>query len=210
MLVGCSGVLMGCGDDPSGPGELEVSWKTVPRSCEESGVQQVNIQLTKDEVSTDNLFPCEDGQATVSDVEAAKYSLTAYGLNEDGAQVFISETSSVTVDPESTKTVDQLELTAKPAELRVEWRFDGGAMCNSEGVEEVSVSLFDESSNPIASETFACSEGFYLFEGLTATGEYLVQAEAEGTDATMFTAEDTIELGRGEEGELIIYLAESN
>jgi len=209
LLVGFSGMLLGCGDaEPLGPGALEVTWETSPRSCEESGVEKVNIQLKNDDVTIDNLFDCSAGSATIEEIEPDEYLLTALGLNADSANIFISPESKVTVVGDSTRSAGPLVLTAKPAELRVEWRFEGGAMCNSVGVSNVKVSLFDESDFAAGEDTFACSEGFTIFENLKGAGTYTVIAQGEGTDSKIFKAEESVELGRGEEGEVIVYLAE--
>lgn len=208
LLLGSSGALLGCGDaEPLGPGALEVSWETSPRGCEDSGVEQINIQLTKDDVSTDNLFPCKDGEALLEDIESAEYSLTAKGLNADGATIFISETSSVKVDAESTKTVETLVLKAKPAELTVKWQFDDGSMCNAVGVSEVKVSIFDESDFGVADETFECNEGVHLFDALKGAGKYTVIVEGEGSEAKIYKGEESIELERGEEADIVVRLA---
>lgn len=209
LLVGFSGVLLGCGDaEPLGPGALEVTWETSPRSCEESGVEKVSIELKNDDVTVENIFDCVVGSATIEEIEPAEYTLLARGLDADNANIFISPETKVTVVGDSTRTVDTLVLTAKPAELRVEWRFDGGAMCNSVGVTEVQVSLFDESDFSAGEGTFGCNEGFTVFEDLKGAGTYTVIVEGEGTDSVVYKAEENIELARGEEGQVTVYLEE--
>lgn len=209
LVVGFSGVLIGCGDDaPTGPGGLEVTWKTSPRGCEDSGVEQVNIQLTRDDVSTDNLFPCTDGAALIEEIDPAEYTLTALGLDDESRTIFVAESTKVTVVSDSVRSAKEQVLTAKPAEVKVEWRFDGGAMCNSVGVSEVSVSIFDDADFLIQNDTFSCGDGFTVFGDIKTTGDFTVIAEANGADEKVYRGDETVSLDRGEEAEVIVVMSE--
>lgn len=102
--------------------------------------------------------------------------------------------------------MDQLVLTAKPAELTVKWQFEDGSMCNAVGVNDVNVSVFDDSDFEIADETFECNEGVHLFDGLKGAGNYTVIIEGEGSDSKIYRGEESIDLERGEETDIVVRL----
>ncbi len=200
MIVGLSPALGACGDaaQPLGAGSLSLNWQVSPEGCADAGVQDVEVRLQNAHRTYSQSYTCTDGEAIVEGISPANYKLTVLGLDAGGHETFTSTPRTVTIGAEKLNQTDPVRLTAKPADVEVAWRFGNGKVCGANGVSTVEVALYDHADYEMARQQFSCDKGSGLVEGIIA-GDYIVEAVAEGNDATYRGVSETT-LKRGDHG----------
>ena len=194
-----------CGDSapPLEDGALQLSWQVSPRGCDESGVTHVEISVDGPDSRTE-VFSCSALQASIEGLTVGKYHVLLNGLDDEGRNIFTSPETRKTVKSDYVTTVAHTRLTAKPAEIQVQWRFDNGRVCGANEVTEIEAVVFDKLDYEIARDTFKCDTGIGQLEGFTA-GTYVIEAVTVGT-GTRFQGIQTVSVDRGDVGEIEIVL----
>lgn len=197
----------GCGTDvqPVGQGTFELSWGVSPRGCEAADVQIVQVTLANANREYVRQSDCEVHSDSIFEVEPAQYELTLEGLDASGHTTFISEPRSIRIKPDRVHEVDDVRLTAKPADLQVNWTFANSRVCGANAVDRVEVALFDDAYYEVARRTFGCDRGSGVFEDLRA-GAYTVEAVAESDDESAFHGLSETSLKRGGQGQVEVAL----
>jgi hypothetical protein len=198
--------LLACGEDvgPLETGQLELSWQISPRGCGAAEVDTVQIHI-KGPQSYREVVACAENTITLRDLIAGTYSVTIDGLDNSGIARFTAEPQRLVVRPDRQTRSDLIRLTAKPSEVKVEWRFADGRVCGAHGAEVVDVTVFDKLDYEITSQQFSCNDGMGLIPGLMA-GTYLIEVVAAGHE-DFFQGIGTIAVSRGDLADTIIELA---
>lgn len=207
VLGAALALTAGCGSEvePVGEGSFELTWDVSPRGCEAAGVEIVEVTLVNAKREYVEQYDCLAQTAVIDGIQPAKYDLTLTGLDPGGHATFESNSRVVTVAGERTNVADLVRLTAKPADLRVNWTFANARVCGANGVESVEVALFDSAYYEVARRTFGCDRGSGTFEGLRAGG-YTVEAIAETDDEDPFHGLSETSLKRGDEGHVEVVM----
>jgi hypothetical protein len=197
----------GCGSDvePVGEGSFELEWQVSPRGCAAADVRVVQVTLTNAHREYVEQYDCDTHRASISGVEPAKYDLELSGLDPSGHTTFASDPRLVTIKADRVNVVDEVRLTAKPSNLRVNWTFANSRVCGANGVDRVEVALFDSAYYEVARRTFGCDRGSGVFEDLRA-GAYTVEAVAESQDEDVYHGLSETSLKRGGEGHVEVVL----
>lgn len=190
--------LSACGEpvDPLGDGSLALSWQVSPHGCKEAGVDTVSIRLENAHRSFEESYACTDGEVIVEGIASANYEMTLVGLDARESETFISQPRVVTIGAEKLNEASTVRLTAKPAVAEVAWRFENGRVCGANGVSRVEIAVYDQAFYEIKRQRFSCDAGVGLVEDIIA-GSYIVEAVAEGDDATWRGVSETT-LKRGD------------
>lgn len=198
--LGLAAALAGCGEDvePLGDGSLAVSWRVNPLGCKAAGVERVEVKLANARNEYVEYFSCAAGKGVVSDIEPGNYDLTLLGLDKRREAIFSITPRVLTISADKLRTTDVLALSAKPARVKVFWRFDNGLMCGANGVKKVEIALYDDAYFEHHRELLDCAEGLTILDGLVA-GNYLVEASARTDDGRDYTGIVPLQLGRGSE-----------
>ena len=206
ILLALAGTAVACGEDvpPLGDGALDIRWEVSPRGCATVGVPNVEISLSGPEARTE-IFDCEVGRATIEDLTPGNYLFVIEGIDETGQGTFHDTPQRLTVQPDVITALDPVRLTAKPATIGVEWRFDDGRVCGANGVSEIEVIIFDRLDYEIARDIFDCNLGGGGLRGITA-GTYVVEAVGLSADQT-YRGLATTKVDRGDEGSVEVILA---
>ncbi|MFU8802323.1 MAG: hypothetical protein ACNA8W_00800 [Bradymonadaceae bacterium] len=196
-----------CGGDiePLGQGSLALEWEVSPRGCEQADVTQVLVELNNSKRYYSEIFDCTFGHAYVEDMVPGNYQLEVSGLDTTGRVTFASPSRSVTIRAEVLNRTETLRLTARPAELEVEWIFDNGRVCGANEVDRVEVAVFDEADYEMERQRFTCNDASGRLDGFAA-GNYLV--EASGFSGSKITHRGLVEvvLKRGDAVKLDVVL----
>lgn len=190
--------LTACGEpvEPLGDGSLALSWQVSPHGCQEAGVDTISVRLENAHRSFAENYACTEGEVIVEGIASANYELTLVGLDAADRETFISEPRVVTIGAEKLNETSMVRLTAKPATAEVAWRFENGRVCGANGVSRIEVAVYDHAFYEIKRQRFSCDAGVGLVEGIIA-GDYIVEAVAEGDDATWRGVSETT-LKRGD------------
>lgn len=170
-------VLAGCvrssGTDPgfSAPGDLELTWRIGTSSCAEQELETVAVLLDGIEVAT---FPCEPGGGVVERLDARSYDLALMASDRRGADRYGAELGTIAVQSGVASSVPTALLSALPASVMVTWYFENGRLCDTNGVESVDLTLFDD-GYLLLTETADCSGGAHDLVGIEA-GSFEVNA----------------------------------
>ncbi|MGM0555722.1 MAG: hypothetical protein ACQEVA_05000 [Myxococcota bacterium] len=197
----------GCGTEvePLGEGSFELNWDVSPRGCEAADVRVVEVTLTNAHREYVEQYDCDSHTASISGIEPAKYDLVLSGLDPSGHTTFVSDSKLVTIKAERVNVIEDVRLTAKPANLRVNWTFANSRVCGANGVDRVEVALFDNAYYEVARRTFGCDRGGGVFEDLRA-GAYTVEAVAESDAEAVYHGLSDTALKRGGEGHVEVVL----
>lgn len=161
LLLACA-ALTGCQPD-KGPGTLTVAYVLGnSKTCEEVGVAQIDAELIRGSgddrtVLYDARVTC-GGEIVIDDIEAKTYELEVVGYDDDNVPVFDN-----LADPISERRVEifeaadamvDVDLTARPANLRLRWRLgnDGFADCDGVGIDRFEVKAFQEGGGALMLE----------------------------------------------------------
>lgn len=204
IVVAVTGVLLwlglaACGEtiEPIGAGEMTVSWELKETDCRGAGVESVAVQLTPVDDGVDGearggqrhseTVECAAGEATVEGLEGANYDLELLGRDHVGDVVFAAGPRRVTVYPERQNVVGTMELLARPSQLQVEWRFQNGRVCGTNGVERLRIDVMNEAGESVAGSSVACSSGGAVLEEVPP-GLFRVALEANSGDGATYRA----------------------
>jgi hypothetical protein len=206
LALGCL-VATGCGDEvePLGSGSLSLSWEVSPRGCASADVTHVEVQLRNAKHQVYELFECEQGRAYLPRVEPGNYRLSLSGLDRSGRETFTSLAQNMTVRAEVVNTVDFVRLTAKPAQLTVEWLFDNGRVCGANSVEQVEIAIFDDLDFEVERKRASCNNGTATLEHLSA-GRYFVVANGLSLNGVLYRGQVHVDLKRGDQGRVEVTL----
>lgn len=208
-VLGLVAALAGCGEDvePLGDGSLAVSWRVNPLGCEAAGVERVEVKLANARNEYVEYFSCEAGKGVLSDIGPGSYDLTLQGLNKRREATFSITPRVLTISADKLRTTDVLPLSAKPAQVKLFWRFDNGLMCGANGVKQVEVALFDDAYFEHYRALLDCGEGVTTLDGIVA-GNYLIEASAQADDGRTYRGMLPLQLGRGSQIEAQVVLAD--
>ena len=148
-LLGALGMpaLAGCGNEDSlGRGTLVIPYVLGnERTCESLGV--VDVKVVLDNGYREEVVECDDRPIRIRDLEAGRYDIELYGLDDEGFPVLDSEEMGphrerVPGAGSVTEVNPAIVLTAAPAELLVRWEFGFGS-CTSTGIDHFEITAWD-------------------------------------------------------------------
>jgi hypothetical protein len=173
----CSGCFFST-DDPQGTVQLRWTIGAGVQTCEEAGLDLVEITL--EEESGDTLGPytasCEEGRNdlfVLRNVDEGTFTVFIDAFAGD--ELFYSGRSEDTYTVEGDRTVrtETIVLSPIPARLHVLWRFEDGRQCGFHDVDLLIVRAF--LNNAVAEESVTtCAEGEALIDDVLP-GTYDVQ-----------------------------------
>ena len=187
----------GCGEaaKPVSDGSLTASWEISPRGCTGTDVETVQLDLKYKEGTRTESYPCEKGNATVENLPPANYRVRIWGIDAEGDPTFGAGPKKLTIQGAETTVAPHFRLTARPAEIRLDWRFENGMVCGANGVDKVNFTLYDTDDFKVMSEKFKCTKGHAEIDSVPP-GEYLVELLADGED-NRFAGFAQVEASRG-------------
>jgi len=147
----------GCGgESEADPGVLVVPFELGNgRSCEELGIVAVRGELDDGDFVEE--VECDAGELRFAHMDAGRYKVTLYGLNEDEVPVMdsladgpqsiqvVGEGSTVVFDP-------PLALTSAPARLQLRWSF-GFSTCEAASIAGFSVAAWRADGSALLMES---------------------------------------------------------
>lgn len=208
-LLSVSLLGLACNDtpEPDPPGVLSLGWRVSPLGCSESGVTTIELRLDGPEAITD-IYTCDDQRAVIDPIEPGAYNLTLTGRDSNGKAIFESAPdTAVGISPGKVTEVEPLRLTARTGTLYLSWYFENGRLCSHNGVDKVTIGLYDLDAFAIGETSATCSDAEAVIEGVKS-GEYLIEAIGSGPDgAGVFRAVQPITVDRGDERSTELVLA---
>jgi hypothetical protein len=168
LLVAAAGVcavtLTGCGDiEAIPPGSVESTWELRPSGCQRADVDTVEVWMTPtgrgSSEPTSFQRSCDSGQLVADGLKPGRYEIRLFGIDGQGRVPFAAGPRKITVFSDQRVTAPHALLTARPASLRASWRFENGRLCGSNGVDEVTVSVYGDEGDLIRTDSFECSRG---------------------------------------------------
>lgn len=144
--LACGSTSGGGEEEPPPPGSFQVNWRitALSLSCEEAGLESVELQLRLDgSLAFDERRPCGDLAATIDDIAPGRYELALVGVDAANKPTYRSETTAVTIEPASTTMVGTIRLEQVPATLQITWSFANTRLCGFNQVRTVEIVVFD-------------------------------------------------------------------
>ncbi|MEQ1567086.1 MAG: hypothetical protein ABMA64_15715 [Myxococcota bacterium] len=197
VLAMATGCVVYKGSDDTGvfqtDGEIQLTWQVGSTGCEGSEVDTVQVDLG----GFVDSFACADGGATMS-APAGTYTLSLAGLDAGGVARYGGDGGTVTVVGGQTYAAPTVVLSALPATISATWRFDNGALCSSNGVQDVDANLFDADDTLQASMTVPCDSAMLTLEDVEA-GDYVLLLLGRDVGGTVvYSGEGQVGVERGD------------
>ncbi|MFB6264933.1 MAG: hypothetical protein ABEL76_15120 [Bradymonadaceae bacterium] len=210
LLVGIGMVAAGCGNsvEPISNGSLLVRWSVRPHGCDRAGVTAVEARLDSKHSHRVERFDCARDEGVVENLRPGNYDVVLVGVDESGNPTYDAGPRRATVRGSREAKAPKMRLTARPAGVKVSWRFANGKVCGSNGVDKVRIVLYDEDDYEVASRSLGCQRGQTTLDDVPP-GEYLVEVRSgDGAEKTWVGFEKT-ELERGKTGTAEVVLKSS-
>jgi len=173
LFVAAAGTL-GCGGGSKPPGSLTVGWYIGAASCEEAGLESVDVELyyaqSEDLFDVQAKVACGAGQTTFETVDPGLYDVRVLGYPAGaGAELtpadatFEGTAAEVEVlSGEEVRVPGDIRLSGRKGAIYVSWRFADGDMCAVNGVTTVEITVYDAGRNEDAWLQVACDMSDYL------------------------------------------------
>lgn len=206
IAIGLTAPTLGCGQsvEPISDGSVEFAWEISPRGCEDAGVEEIQVDLAYKSGTRTETFNCRKGRATIRNLRPANYKMHLFGIDKAGDATFEAGPKKVTIHGDGMTDSGMIRLTARPAQLRLVWRFDNGLVCGANGVDDLTLSLYDEDDFKVMERTFACTEGKARIPEVPP-GEYLAELRGKSEDLQFKgTTEVTARRGKATSVEVVL------
>ena len=170
-LAAMTMLLSACGDDPPGPGSLEVRYVLGPdRTCDELGI--TTLALSLEGTDHESFLPCDDAEARIlrlDGVAPGSYEMRVQGLDADGIATMDNGADDpalrrvrVAGDDVVVEAEHVAELTVRPAQLQIAIDFKASS-CAGSGMGHLEIRAYDETADILLDAMVVCddsSEGF--------------------------------------------------
>ncbi len=180
---------------PLGVGSLEMSWEISPRGCTESGVRMVEAHLMGPEGRIER-FECQDRAGALRTLQPGTYEFQLVGIDPAGTPIFESSERTLTIESDRTEDVGTVRLTARPADVHVEWLFSNGRVCGSNDVDQISLAAFDEFDFEVLREFYECNDGVGTLSDLPA-GVWTVEVTGYSGSTAKYRGVADLKTSRG-------------
>lgn len=190
---------LGCGNnvEPTRTGEVSVKWAVSPYGCKSSGVERVEVVIQGDAQLRQKVADCSKNEVVFRAIPLGTYQAEFTGYSEEGKATFSGKIRKLRVDRAGLNRAKVAELTARPASLVIEWKFDNGEVCGFNNVDQLEVAGFDKTSNEVFRTEFDCNLGRGRIEEIAAD-TYVLRAIAESDDSETFQASKEVVLKKGQ------------
>jgi hypothetical protein len=165
LVTVTAATLAGCKQD-IGPGSVVVSYVLGNnKTCAEVGVTDIEVVVFRGpyddpEVDYTESVPCDDsGEVRVEGIVPDNYEVRVIGYDDNYVATFdnlgqMSSERTVEVFDAAESTID-IDLTARPAELRLRWRLgaDGFSNCAGVGIERFEITAYQTGGGTVLLES---------------------------------------------------------
>lgn len=178
LTAACFLLLTACGGATAEQaGQLEVKWAIGGSTCGAAQISTVWVRIfdASNNEYTNQTAPCQltDG-VLIRDLPAGTYKIVIQGYRANmDFPVFEGSVEGIDVRPGTVTIAPRIELAEKPGVLDVNWKFENGDLCGTNGVDTVFVTVWDVHSNRVLDESLPCD---YLPPADTTSGPGLPSA----------------------------------
>ncbi len=239
LLPALGTVQTGCDSDSPPDGSAVISWRVggsgAGSGCEAAEIGLVEVELIhRGEIYDVASGDCDSQRIQFERVRPGKYDVRVLGYplaqaaksrQRDPAEAtFEGFFKGLEVRSNREAAPQEILLSARQGSIYVNWTFENGLMCASNGIDDVEILVFDMRGNKIYERTVRCDLSDYrdelppaeqagplrgvLIEGLYAEPLTVEVAGIDGAGIGAWLGVESFDLSRGEVRDVLVTLEE--